>query len=165
MVEIGCGDGRDALEIAKKTKWYEGFDPSIKLLELAKIRVPSVSFVKANALTYRYPKNIDVIFAFASLLHVCKNDLTTVMQKVYSSLRSGGIFYISLKEKSQYVEEVKKDKYGERMFYYYNPALIKDIAGDLFTAVQESHQKIGGTDWFAIILKNFILSRRAIPYP
>jgi SAM-dependent methyltransferase len=124
VVEIGCGDGRDALEISKKTSWYEGFDPSIKLLEIAKIKVPSGSFIKADAVNYRYPKNIDIIFAFASLLHVNRDELITVMKKVYSSLRDGGIFYISLKERAVYTEEVKKDEYGERMFYYYNPSII-----------------------------------------
>lgn len=27
VVEIGCGDGRDAREIIKRVDWYEGFDP------------------------------------------------------------------------------------------------------------------------------------------
>jgi SAM-dependent methyltransferase len=153
VVEIGCGDGRDALEIVHKATWYEGFDPSIKLLELAQIKVPSGMFVEADALTYKYPKNIDIIFAFASLLHVNKNDLARVMKKAYSSLRSGGIFYISLKERDQYTEEIKEDEYGERMFYYYNPDIIKDIAGDLFVAAHEEHQKIANTKWFTIALK------------
>lgn len=153
VVEIGCGDGRDALEISRRTDYYEGFDPSIKLLELAKVKVPSGSFVHADALTYKYPKSVDIIFAFASLLHVNKKDLSKVIKKVHSSLKKDGIFYVSLKEKAKYAEEVKKDEYGERMFYFYNPAIIKDIAGGLFNAVYEGRQKIGNTNWFTIALK------------
>jgi len=152
-VEIGCGDGRDAIEIVKRVGWYEGFDPSKGLLEIAKKNLPITSFVVADALTYDYPQNVDVIFAFASLLHVNKTDMPRVFEKAAKSLRSGGIFYISLKERGAYTEEVKKDEYGERMFYYYNTELIKELAGDLFTAVHEDHQKIGNTDWFTIALK------------
>ncbi len=35
VVEIGCGDGRDAVEIVKRAKWYQGFDPSVGLLNIA----------------------------------------------------------------------------------------------------------------------------------
>ncbi|HUD07287.1 MAG TPA: class I SAM-dependent methyltransferase [Candidatus Saccharimonadales bacterium] len=152
-VEIGCGDGRDAIEIVKRVGWYEGFDPSKGLLEIAEKNLPSTSFVVADALTYHYPQNVDVIFAFASLLHANKTDLPKVFEKAAQSLRSGGVFYISLKERETYTEEAKKDEYGERMFYYYNIDLIRELAGSSFTTVHEAHQKIGKTDWFTIALK------------
>ncbi len=153
VVEIGCGDGRDAVEIVKRSSWYEGFDPSKELLGIAQSHLPETSFVIADALTYNYPQNVDVIFAFASLLHVDKTDMPKVFDKVNQSLKTGGIFYISLKERNKYAEEVKNDEYGARMFYYYNADLIKELASDLFATAHESHQKIGNTDWFTIVLK------------
>ncbi len=93
------------------------------------------------------------IFAFASLLHVNHVDLQKVLEKAHSSLRTGGIFYISLKKREYYTEEVKKDEYGERMFYYYNPKIIKKLSGGLYVSVYEADQKIGKTDWFTIALK------------
>ena len=153
VVEIGCGDARDALEIAKRVKWYQGFDPSKGLLDIATKKLPEASFVLADALSYDYPKQLDVIFAFASLLHVNRKDLSLVFDKASKALRPGGIFYISLKERAIYTEEIKKDIYGKRMFYYYNPALIKSIAGDKYESVFEDNQKIGKTDWFTIAFK------------
>lgn len=153
VVEIGCGDGRDAAEIVTRAAWYEGFDPSEGLLDIARKKVPDASFVKADALSYTYPPNLDVVFAFASLLHVNKDDLTHVCQKVAKALRQGGIFYISLKERSEYAEEIKADQYGERMFYYYTADLVKELAGDAFQAVHEEHMHHGNTDWFNIALK------------
>jgi len=153
VVEIGCGDRRDAVEIVKRVSKYIGFDPSAGLLKIAHERLPNVSFVKADALSYEYPENLDVIYAFASLLHVNREDLKDVFTKVSQSLRSGGIFFISLKERPTYIEEVKEDEYGKRMFYYYNPAIIKEIAGNSFTSIHEDHQKIGKTEWFTIVLK------------
>ncbi len=153
VVEIGCGDGRDGDEIVQRVKWYEGFDPSVGLLKLAIAKVPGASFVVADALSYEYPNNLDVVYAFASLLHVNQSDLSDVFKKVNESLRFGGVFYISLKERTQYTEEVKTDQYGERMFYYYNPSILKQLAGESFAVVHESHQKIGHTDWFTIAFK------------
>lgn len=153
VIEIGCGDGRDAIEIVKRVGQYEGFDPSKGLLEIAKKNLPNTSFVVADALSYIYPQNVDVIFAFASLLHVNKTDLAKVFKKVTKSLRTGGVFYISLKEQKAYTEEIKKDQYGERMFYFYNTRLIKELAGNLFTTSHEVHYSVGETDWFTVALK------------
>lgn len=153
VVEIGCGDGRDAEEIVKRTTWYEGFDPSEGLLEIARKRLPQSSFVKANALTYHYPDKLDVIYAFASLLHVNKIDMETALAKAAAALRKGGVLYVSLKERPAYQEEIKEDQYGKRMFYYYTPELLAEIAGDTFNAVHETHQTIGHTDWFTLALQ------------
>lgn len=153
VIEIGCGDGRDAAEIVKRTQWYEGVDPSEGLLTIARQKVPGASFVKADALSYLYPENIDVVYAFASLLHVNQTDMPTVFQKIHQSLRPGGVAFISLKERPEYVEEVKADEYGERMFYYYNPALLTQLAGTGFVSILEDHQRMGHTDWFTIALQ------------
>jgi len=76
-----------------------------------------------------------------------------VLSKASRSIRSGGVFYISLKERDQYLQEVKQDKYGERMFYYYSIPIIKNLASDWFDIVYEDHQQIGPTAWFTVALK------------
>ena len=152
-MEVGCGDGRDAVEISQRVAWYEGFDPSEGLLEIARRRLPVASFVKADALSYRYPENVDIVFAFASLLHVDRDDLQKVFSMVGRSLRAGGIFFISLKESPAYKAEVKKDEYGERMFYYYNPVLVEGLSGTLFTTVYQDHRQIGKTAWCTVALQ------------
>ncbi|HVC36025.1 MAG TPA: orotidine 5'-phosphate decarboxylase / HUMPS family protein [Candidatus Dormibacteraeota bacterium] len=43
VVEIGCGDGRDATEIVKRVAWYEGFDPSKGMLDQARVGTPSAA--------------------------------------------------------------------------------------------------------------------------
>lgn len=151
VVEIGCGDGRDATEITKRVKSYIGVDPSEGLLSVARNDLPEASFVLADALSYDYPQNIDIIFAFASLLHVNKDDLSLVFKKIHTSLNPEGILYIALKESSAYKEEIKSDAYGQRMFYYYNPEIIREMAGDGFEVVYEDHQVAAGdTRWFTM---------------
>ena len=153
VVEIGCGDGRDAEGIVARVDSYQGFDPSTELLKLARDKVPRGSFVLADALSYDYPTELDVVFAFASLLHVNRTDLAIVFARVEQSLRPGGIFYVSLKERAEYIAETKTDQHGERMFYYYNPTILRQMAGTSLTVAYESRQIIGHTDWFTTAFK------------
>ena len=153
VVEIGCGDGRDAAEITKRVGRYWGVDPSAGLLAIARNTLPEVDFIKSDALSYNYPENLDVVFAFASLLHVNRTDFAIVCQKVAKALRKGGIFLVSLKEKENYTEVLKEDKYGRRMFYFYTAKLVEELAGDIFANVFESHQKVGDSDWFTLALE------------
>lgn len=152
-IELGCRDGRDAVEIASRVGWYEGSDPSTGLLEIARKRLPETSFKIADAVSYDYPKDIDLCFAFASLLHVSRDDHVAVFNKASVSLRPRGIFYISLKERQNYEEEIQEDQFGQRKFYYYNPDLVMQIAGAAFKEVFEDHQQIGATNWFTIALE------------
>lgn len=152
-VEIGCGDGRDAAEITKRVAWYEGFDPSEGLLHIARNKLPGVSFVKADALSYNYPENLDIVYASASLLHVSQEDLRVVLAKVATSLRKGGIAFLSLKERLTYEVEIQNDQYGKRVFYYYNPALVRELAGHAFTVAHEYRKPLGQTQWFGLALQ------------
>jgi len=152
-VEIGCGDGRDAAEIIPRVAAYVGVDPSEGLLAIARKRLPDATFVPADALSYDYPENIDVMYAFASLLHINKADMQVALQKASECLRPGGIYYISLKEREAYAEEAKHDQYGERMFYFYSPTIIRDLAIQWFDVAYEDHQHIRQQAWFTIALK------------
>jgi SAM-dependent methyltransferase len=153
VVEIGCGNGRDAEHIIRRVGWYEGCDPSRGLLELARTALPMANFRLADALSYRYPMDIDVVIAFASLLHVDRIDLAAVCQKVERALRSGGIFYLSLKERPEYGVSVKRDQFGSRTFYFYNPDLVAQIAGPGFEQVYLGRDSMGTTPWFALALR------------
>ena len=153
VVEMGCGDGRDAAEIVKRVGWYQGVDPSEGLLKIARQRLPQASFVKADALSYQYPQDLDAIFAFASLLHVDKDDFRVAAEHASLALRGGGVLYLSLKERPEYQAELKKDHFGERMFYFYNPQVITKLIGSLLTPVYEDHQTIGHTTWFTMALR------------
>ncbi|HSX36987.1 MAG TPA: class I SAM-dependent methyltransferase [Patescibacteria group bacterium] len=153
VVEIGCGDGRDAKEIIKRSSWYLGFDISRELIKLARQHVPEAKFEVADAATFNYPKDLDVVFAFASLLHLDNKELQTVLQKVLGALKPGGVFYISLKYQSEYTKEVKKDRFGERLFYFYNEGLIQELAGSGYETVKAWRETIGHTEWFELALR------------
>lgn len=155
ILEIGCGDGRDAKEILKRTKYYKGFDISNKLVEIAREYVPGASIEVADAVNYDYPDKLDVVLAFASLLHLNKSDVKTVLKKVHKALKKGGTFMISLKLADSYKEEVKEDKFGARMFYFYNPQIIEELAGPDYKVVASTtdFKASNKTKWFEITLR------------
>jgi SAM-dependent methyltransferase len=156
VIEIGCGDGRDAKEIVKHAGWYLGFDISEELIKLAKNHVPGTNFVVADAVKFDYPPDIDVVFAFASLLHLNKDEFQIVLNKVHKALKPGGIFYISLKYRPKYEQEAKNDRFGERMFYFYNPEFIQQLAGNNYETVKAWRETVGNTEWFEIVLSRNI---------
>ncbi len=163
VVEIGCGDGRDAKEICERAGWYLGFDPAPSFIKIAQEYVPKGHFEIGDALNFDYPKELDIVFAFASLLHSEKAEVQTILRKVYKALKPGGIFYISLKWAKNYTSKIKKDEFGERQFYFYTPELIAELAGENYqTASVDRQMKTGlnHPDWFTIALKkNLVLSR------
>lgn len=153
VVEIGCGDGRDAKEIVKRTTDYLGFDISSELIKLARAHVPHAKFEVADATKYKFDEEIDIIFAFASLLHLDKSEVKQVLASAARALKPGGIFYISLKFADKYQEYIKEDKFGRRKFYLYNAGLIETLASDSYKTVHSSRETIGSTQWFEIALQ------------
>lgn len=153
VVEIGCGDGRDAKAITERAGWYLGIDPSKELIKMAKAHVPNAKFVVGDAATYKYPSNIDIVFSFASILHLDKGELRATLSKISDALKPGGVLYISSKFRESFESGIKKDKYGERLFYFYNPDLVKELAGDKYELIDTWKETVGHTEWFEIALR------------
>jgi len=153
VVELGCGDGRDAAEIVPRVDWYEGVDPSSGLLEIACERLPETRFVQATAQAYEFPEGLNIVFAFASLLHLSREENQAVFQHAANALRPGGVFFVSLKETEAYEPRLQQDTYGERMFYYYDVTTVRSLAGAAFSLEYECHQTIGSTDWMELGFK------------
>jgi len=155
VTEIGCGAGKDALHIIKRTPHYEGFDPSKRLLAIAQRQVPQGSFVESDALGYDFRPHQDIVLAVASMLHLNRDDFRIVCQKVLKSLRPDGVFYLALKESDQYIEQWQEDDFGKRLFYLYTPALVCDLAGAGFEVIHEEHYTAGPRrkPWFTLMLR------------
>jgi SAM-dependent methyltransferase len=155
VVEVGCGDGRDAEDIVPLVGWYEGFDPSIELIKLARQRDLRASFVQADALSYDYPAELDVIFGFASYLHLNRDDFAAACEKAAASLRPGGVLAVTLKERDNYEEECVEDEFGKRWFYYYDEATVVRTLGKKFENVKIEHRtlKRKTAKWLVILAK------------
>lgn len=152
VLEIGCGNGRDAAEIIKFTPDYLGIDYSQGMLDIARRDLPKARFDLVDVETFDFPPALDAIFAFASLLHSNKENLKVILGKAFVALKSGGVFFISLK-KAPYQEELVEEELGIRTFYYYEPQDIRSLAGSQFNVVYEKVQTIRRQDWLEMILQ------------
>lgn len=153
VVELGCGDGRDAQEIIKRCAWYEGSDVSVELLKIAQAKNPGTHFSCVDMINYEFPQNLDVIFAFASLLHLDKNELKIILDRGRSALKIGGIFYISTKWAPQYQEFIKEDEYGKRLFFLYDEQTLLTAAGERYEPLYDNRRTIGKTEWLELALQ------------
>jgi SAM-dependent methyltransferase len=152
VLELGCGNGRDALEILKLTKAYVGMDLSEGLLSMARLAAPGADFRLGDMETDPFPAGQDIIFAFASLLHSPQERVRAIMRKAHDALNPGGIFCINLKEEA-YREHLKEDEFGARTFYYYTPSLIEELAGDAYQALWLDRRNNGKQAWFTMGLR------------
>jgi SAM-dependent methyltransferase len=153
VLEIGCGDGRDADEVVKRAGSYLGIDISEEFIKIARQKVPQAEFEVADVTTFEFPENLDIIFAFASLLHLDKDEVEGVLARANQALRPGGIFDISLKYMPEYAERLQEDKFGLRQFYYYSPQLITHLGGDGYALKRTWVVDKQGGEWTEIFLQ------------
>jgi SAM-dependent methyltransferase len=154
VLEIGCGDGRDAGFMAPLVAGYTGIDYSESFIDLAQQRLPGVDFRVEDMVDFDFgEESLDVILAFASLLHLDINDFSLVLQKSARALRGGGVMHISVKEKPQYESEVVVDNFGERLFYSYNEEVIRSILPEEFTVVQSHSTQRGKVSWLDMVIQ------------
>jgi len=152
VLEIGCGNGRDAVEILKKTNHYLGIDISEEMVRLAKEQSPAGEFEVADVEGYEFPQGVDIIFSFASLLHSDKESVKQVFEEVYAALNPGGLFFVSLKN-APYQEKAQTDEFGTRTFYYYTLEDLKGFAGEKFKVLWQDEPIHGNQKWADVLLQ------------
>ncbi|MCC7550623.1 MAG: class I SAM-dependent methyltransferase [Methanobacterium sp.] len=99
VLDLGCGTGTQALEIAGDVKEVHGIDISSKMIEIAKrkaqyLKTPNVYFTQTTIFDERIKRgSFDVILAF-NVLHYLE-DTQEVMQRINELLKPGGLFISS----------------------------------------------------------------------
>ncbi len=152
IVEIGCGNGRDAKEILAHTNKYLGIDVSEELIRLAREKVALAQFQVADVEQFRFPRNIDAVIAFASLLHVDKEHFKQVIGNLYQSLNGDGLVRISLKWNGSYKKIEKTDQFGTRTFYLYSEDDIREILND-FDILKLEIKDLRGQKWLEVLAR------------
>lgn len=154
VLELGCGNGRDARAILRHTPFYSGIDNSEKMIEIARKKVPKADFKVADAVAYEYGGPYTIIFAFALFRHLDITEITKVLKKAAGSLRHNGILYISSLYSKNSHQAPRSDAYGTREMYYYNPELIMKHAPSSLKKAQVLYDTVNGEEWFELILRH-----------
>lgn len=96
ILDFGCGSGRDAKAFLEQGYRVDAIDGSAELCrrasDLIGQPVKQMLFEDLSAV-----KQYDGIWACASILHLPRKELMSVLQKISDALKSGGILYTSFK--------------------------------------------------------------------
>lgn len=95
VLEIGCGTGTTAMTLAPSVRRYTATDLSHAMVEIAKKKLTpnspqNITFRCESATEEADGRPFDAVFAF-SLLHLV-DDVPTVLERVFKSLKPGGLF-------------------------------------------------------------------------
>ncbi|UJF34600.1 class I SAM-dependent methyltransferase [Paenibacillus hexagrammi] len=90
ILDVGCGTGDLAAELARLGAEPTGIDSSVSMIEQARTKYPGLDFAVADATAYRSPRRFDGVFSNAAL-HWIKPPEAAV-KTVRAALRTGGRF-------------------------------------------------------------------------
>lgn len=100
ILELGCGPGVEVKKLRTRGLHVHGLDISARLLAIARRLNPDTPFTKGDMRRLPFDAaSFDGVFAKASLLHIDKKDIPTVLGEAKRVLVPGGILHLALKRK------------------------------------------------------------------
>ena len=156
ILDAGCGSGRDSKAFTDMGYQVDAFDASSELVALATrytgLDVKLSLFDDVTAI-----EQYDAIWCCASLLHVPEVDLPNTLNKLATSLKSNGRWYVSFK-----YGDSQREKDG-RMFTDMNEARLSKLIASIpsikteATWITEDNRPDRQEKWLnAILTKNIV---------
>lgn len=152
ILDAGCGNGRDMLEMINQGFRVEGFDASAEMCRLAEEKTGGRGAVRHMRFSdYQdEPDSWDGIWAMASLVHVSPEDLADTVSALRASLKPGGTLFAALKAGE--MSNVAAD--GRRMMRV-NEEMVQEAfagGGDLMICRRDIKTSSGAfDDWINVI--------------
>jgi cyclopropane fatty-acyl-phospholipid synthase-like methyltransferase len=116
VLELGCGPGTVSPVLADGRR-YTGVDLSAGQLALARERLPVATFIHGDFTTIELPAaSFDAVVAFFVFNHVPRAEHAPMFARVFSWLRPGGRFMLSLGA-GDTRDEIQEDWLGVPMFF------------------------------------------------
>ncbi|MBI5152872.1 MAG: class I SAM-dependent methyltransferase [Parcubacteria group bacterium] len=128
ILDVGCGNGRDAPLFIESEYRYVGVDLSPEMIMCAREFAPSATFCEGDMYALPFPQDsFDGFWASASLLHIPKRNITKVLQEIKRVVKIGGIGFFAIKEGNG--ERMVEGRYGgdERFFAFYGQTEFADV--------------------------------------
>lgn len=94
ILDAGCGSGRDSKVFLQNGHTITAFDASPEMARFAS----TYTGQKCRVLCFQdvdFEQEFDAIWACASLLHVPKSEMASVLSLLIAALRNGGTMYVS----------------------------------------------------------------------
>src|SRR3989344_6253640 len=127
VIDIGCGEGRDAKFFINNNYSYVGIDLSPEMLELARKLNPTADLFEMSMYNLNFTENIfDGFWAAASYLHIPKQRADEALQELKKVVKIGGIGFFTMKEgKGEKMMTGPTDE--ERFFSLYSEKEFADV--------------------------------------
>ena len=104
ILDAGSGSGRDSLYFKQHGYNVEAFDASPEMCRLASIVINQPVYLKTFD-EVNWTSEYDGIWACASLLHVRRDSIDGVLERLYRALRPGGVLFASFKLRDEEWEQ------------------------------------------------------------
>lgn len=131
VLELGCGDGRDAARMIERGFDVDLSDGSPEMARMASERigreVPVMRYEELDA-----ADKYDAVWCHASLLHVGWDDLPPILTAIHRALKPGGLHFANFKGGEKDAGEGHRDDFGR--YYSYIPA---DILKEAYRGVAD----------------------------
>lgn len=118
ILDVGCGSGRDSLIFQKLGYRVDAFDGSSSMVSEAK-KLTGLNIELSTFEDFEFNRSYNGIWACASLLHVRRANLVSILTRLSEGLISGGVLYSSFK----YGNNERLN--GERYFNDINEHVLK----------------------------------------
>ena len=155
ILDFGCGSGRDSKYFIDKGYKVKAIDGSVEMCKLASEYINQ----KVECMKFEELEDIDIydgIWACSSILHVEKEKLPSIFNKMINALKVNGIIYACFKIGTGY--EIKEGKYynyitKEELQEIINKNNIKAKIINYFETLPSTKRKAENTIWGNFIIK------------
>lgn len=154
LLDVGSGNGRDAVLLCDHGYQVTGIDISRSLLEIAARQEPRAHFLHASVYELPFPDgHFDGAWVVASLLHLPRERVGEALAEIRRVLRPDGGAFFALKKGSG--EGLEAGKIGERYFCYWEqPEFERALEAAGFVSAH-GHERDGrDCRWLCVYAKN-----------
>ena len=128
LLELGCGTAGPTTRALAQHFRLTGVDISPRSIELARKALPTATFLAADMTTISFPEStFDAVAAFYSIIHVPREELALLFQRIAGWLRPGGLVVATMNG-SDTPGSFQHDWLGAPMFWSgYDPSTTRRL--------------------------------------
>lgn len=150
ILDLGCGGGDHAVYFKEQGLDVIAIDLSEEMIKLCKQKGLDAIQMDIEDLQFEN-SNFDGIWAVTSLLHIPKEKIGAVLDKLNKILKKEGILYVCLKEGTG--EGMIDDQSGNRYFAFWQENEIKNTFGKYFEFIELEKTQLKNTVFLQVFYR------------